>query len=118
MLEGRKGIDNYVAYVGTGSPRFYLPLDQQLPQANFAQFVVRASGLETRESLRTWFIDEVVPQFPDLQLRVTRLENGPPVGYPVQFRISGEHIDRVRALAGRVADQVRANPHVTNVNLD
>ena len=118
MLEGREGIDNYVAYVGTGSPRFYLPLDQQLPQANFAQFVVRASGLETRESLRTWFIDEVVPQFPDLQLRVTRLENGPPVGYPVQFRISGEHIDRVRALAGRVADQVRANPHVTNVNLD
>ena len=118
MLQGRDGIENYVAYVGTGSPRFYLPLDQQLPQANFAQFVVRARDLEAREALRGWFVDEVAPRFPELQLRVTRLENGPPVGYPVQFRVSGEHVGRVRALAERVADAVRANPHVANVNLD
>ncbi len=118
MLQGRDGIENYVAYVGTGSPRFYLPLDQQLPQANFAQFVVRARDLGAREALRRWFTDEVAPQFPELQLRVTRLENGPPVGYPVQFRVSGEHVERVRALAERVADKVRANPHVANVNLD
>jgi multidrug efflux pump len=49
---------------------------------------------------------------------VTRLENGPPVGYPMQFRVSGEHIDRVQAIAQQVAAKVRANPHVTNVNLD
>jgi multidrug efflux pump len=49
---------------------------------------------------------------------VTRLENGPPVGYPIQFRVSGEHVDQVRALARQVMDKVRANPHVTNVNLD
>jgi multidrug efflux pump len=60
----------------------------------------------------------VIPRFPDLQLRVTRLENGPPVGYPIQFRVSGEHIDQVRALARQVMERVRANPHVTNVNLD
>jgi len=118
LLARRAGIDNYVAYVGTGSPRFYLPLDQQLPQANFAQFVVLAKDLESREDLRAWLTNEVAPHFPELQLRVTRLENGPPVGYPVQFRVSGEHIERVRALAHRVADQVRANPHVANVNLD
>jgi len=118
LLEGREGIDNYVAYVGTGSPRFYLPLDQQLPQANFAQFVVRARDIEAREALRRWLVDEVAPKFPELQLRVTRLENGPPVGYPVQFRVSGEHIGQVRALAERIADKVRANPHVANVNLD
>ncbi|HRO26713.1 MAG TPA: efflux RND transporter permease subunit [Luteimonas sp.] len=118
MLAGREGIDNHVAYVGTGSPRFYLPLDQQLPQANFAQFVVRASDLDARESLRDWLLDEVAPRFPELQLRVTRLENGPPVGYPLQFRVSGEHVEQVRALAGQVAAQVRANPHVANVNLD
>jgi multidrug efflux pump len=118
LLKGHEGIDNYVAYVGTGSPRYYLPLDQQLPAANFAQFVVRAKGLESREALRRWLIEKVIPQFPELQLRVTRLENGPPVGYPVQFRVSGEHVDRVRAIAQQVADRVRANPHATNVNLD
>ena len=118
MLVGREGIDNFVAYVGTGSPRFYLPLDQQLPAANFAQFVVRADDIEAREELRDWLVDEVALHFPELQLRVTRLENGPPVGYPVQFRVSGEHIDRVRALARQVEAKVRANPHVANVNLD
>src|SRR5690606_3999129 len=56
MLDGHEGVDNYVAYVGTGSPRFYLPLDQQLPQANFAQFVVRARDLEAREALRRWLL--------------------------------------------------------------
>jgi len=118
LLRKRAGVDNYVAYVGTGSPRFYLPLDQQLPAANFAQFVVRASDTDTRETVRTWLIDEVAPRFPSLQLRVTRLENGPPVGYPLQFRVSGEHIDRVRAIARQVEAQVRANPNVSNVNLD
>ncbi|HEX7803686.1 MAG TPA: efflux RND transporter permease subunit [Pseudoxanthomonas sp.] len=118
MLAKREGVDNYVAYVGTGSPRFYLPLDQQLPQANFAQFVVLTKDIEARESMREWLIKEVGPQFPQLQFRVTRLENGPPVGYPIQFRIAGEHIDRVQALAHQVAEQVRANPNVTNVNLD
>jgi multidrug efflux pump len=118
MLAKREGIDNYVAYVGTGSPRFYLPLDQQLPQANFAQFVVRAEDIQARETLRAWITNEVAPRFPELQLRVTGLENGPPVGYPIQFRVSGEHIDRVRAIAAQVADKVRANPNVSNVNLD
>jgi multidrug efflux pump len=118
MLKKRQGIDNYVAYVGTGSPRFYLPLDQQLPATNFAQFVVRADDIEAREKLRDWLIRDVTPRFPQLQLRVTRLENGPPVGYPIQFRVSGEHLDRVRALARRVEAKVRENPHVTNVNLD
>jgi multidrug efflux pump len=118
LLQGREGIDNYVAYVGTGSPRFYLPLDQQLPAANFAQFVVRADDIASREAVRDWLIADVAPRFPGLQLRVTRLENGPPVGYPIQFRVSGEHIDRVQALARRVEAKVRENPHVANVNLD
>src|SRR5690606_39115616 len=118
MLAGREGVDNFVAYVGTGSPRFYLPLAQQLPQTNFAQFVVRAQDLDAREAVRLWLLDEVVPRFPELQLRVTRLENGPPVGYPVQFRVSGEHVERVRELAGQVAERARANPHLANVHLD
>jgi multidrug efflux pump len=118
MLAKQEGVENYVVYVGTGSPRFYLPLDQQLPQSSFAQFVLVTSDVETREEVRQWLIERFREDFPALQARVTRLENGPPVGYPVQFRVSGEHIDEVRALARRVADKVRANPHVTNVNLD
>ncbi|QXI37430.1 efflux RND transporter permease subunit [Pseudomonas xantholysinigenes] len=118
MLKQQDGIDNYVAYVGTGSPRFYLPLDQQLPAASFAQFVVLAKSLEDRERLRNWLIATLDEQFPDLRSRVTRLENGPPVGYPVQFRVTGEHIEKVRALAREVAAKVRENPHVVNVHLD
>jgi len=118
MLKDHPGIDNYVSYVGTGSPRFYLPLDQQLPATSFAQFVVLAKTIEDRESLRTWLISSLNEQFPTLRSRVTRLENGPPVGYPVQFRVTGEHIDEVRALARKVAAKVRENPHVSNVHLD
>ncbi|WP_460416570.1 efflux RND transporter permease subunit [Pseudomonas sp. microsymbiont 2] len=118
LLKQQEGIDNYVAYVGTGSPRFYLPLDQQLPAASFAQFVVLAKSLEDRERLRSWLIATLDEQFPDLRARVTRLENGPPVGYPVQFRVTGEHIEKVRALAREVAAKVRENPHVVNVHLD
>ncbi|KXG81788.1 efflux RND transporter permease subunit [Pseudomonas mosselii] len=118
LLKQQDGIANYVAYVGTGSPRFYLPLDQQLPAASFAQFVVLAKSLEDRERLRSWLIGTLEQQFPDLRSRVTRLENGPPVGYPVQFRVTGEHIEKVRALAREVAAKVRENPHVVNVHLD
>ncbi|MCV9920911.1 efflux RND transporter permease subunit [Pseudomonas sp. BT-42-2] len=118
LLKAQDGIDNYVAYIGTGSPRFYLPLDQQLPAASFAQFVVLAKSLEDREALRSWLIATLDEQFPELRSRVTRLENGPPVGYPVQFRVTGEHIEKVRALARKVADKVRENPHVVNVHLD
>ncbi|ROM76287.1 multidrug transporter AcrB [Pseudomonas brassicacearum] len=118
LLKDHVGIDNYVAYVGTGSPRFYLPLDQQLPASSFAQFVVLAKTIEDREPLRSWLISTLNEQFPTLRSRVTRLENGPPVGYPVQFRITGEHIEEVRALARKVATKVRENPYVVNVHLD
>ena len=118
MLLEREGVEQHASFIGTGAPRFYLPLDQQLPATNFAQFVVRAHDLESREAVRDWLIEDVAPRFPALQLRVTRLENGPPVGYPVQLRVSGEHVPQVLALAAQVADRVRAHPDTTNVNLD
>lgn len=117
-LKEHDGIENYVAYVGTGSPRFYLPLDQQLPATRFAQVVVLAKSIEDREALRTWLIDVLNDEFPTLRTRVSRLENGPPVGYPIQFRVSGEHIDEVRAIARQVADKVRENSQVSNVHLN
>jgi multidrug efflux pump len=117
-LAKRKDVQSYVAYVGTGSPRFYLPLDQKLPQAGFAQFVLLTPDIESREAVREWLIGLFDEKFADVQARVSRLENGPPVGFPIQFRVSGEHVDEVRRLARLVAERVRANPHVSNVNLD
>ena len=118
MLKGHPGIENYVAYVGTGSPRFYLPLDQQLPQASFAQFVVLAKTIEDRDALRQWLIKTLNQQFPEVRNRVSLLENGPPVGYPVQFRVSGEDMQQVRQIARQVAAKIGENPNVTNVHLD
>jgi multidrug efflux pump len=118
LLKKHKGIDNYVGYIGSGSPRFYLSLDEQLPQPSLAQFVILAKTLKDREELRIWLIQTLNQSFPDVRTRVSRLENGPPVGYPVQFRVSGEDIQDVRKIAREVAKKVKENPHVVNVHLD
>jgi multidrug efflux pump len=118
VLDGETGIVNYVSYVGSGSPRFYLPLDQQLPNANFAQFVILTKGIADRERLRARLIKLFDEDFQGLRANITRLENGPPVGFPVQFRVSGEDIPTVRRHAERVAEVMRANPHVSNVQFD
>lgn len=118
LLKDRPGIENYVAYIGSGSPRFYLPLDQQLPATSFAQIVMITENIEQREAVRDWLIETMREQFPDVHSRITRLENGPPVGYPVQFRVTGEHVGQVRELARQVAAVVRNNAHVSNVHLD
>ncbi|WP_185269059.1 efflux RND transporter permease subunit [Halopseudomonas xiamenensis] len=117
-LREHPGVDNFVAYVGTGSPRFYLPLDQQLPATNFSQFVVKAKSIADREQIRSWLMEMLDNEFPELRARISRLENGPPVGYPIQFRVSGEHIDEVRRIAREIASQVRDNPAVSNVHLN
>ncbi len=118
ILAGEQGITNYVAYVGTGSPRFYLPLDQQLPAANFAQFVVLTDSIASREALRERMIELFRKEFPNLRANVTRLENGPPVGFPVQFRVSGPDIPTVRKYAAEVADVMRSNVNLSDVQLD
>ena len=118
FLSTQKGIDNYVAYVGTGSPRFYLPLDQQLPQASFAQFVVLASSLDERDQIRKNLSQEISKLLPEVRTRVSLLENGPPVGYPIQFRVSGEDLNTVRQRAQLVSQAVSENSNVANVHLD
>ena len=118
FLSKQKGIDNYVAYVGTGSPRFYLPLDQQLPQASFAQFVVLASSLDDRDEIRKSLDTQIRQLLPEVRTRVALLENGPPVGYPIQYRISGEDLNTVRQLAHKVSALVSQNSNTTNVHLD
>ncbi|WP_186082591.1 efflux RND transporter permease subunit [Burkholderia gladioli] len=118
VLENRPEIDHTVSFVGTGAPRFYLPLDQQLAQPNFAQFVVTATSVEAREKLASWLAPTLREQFPAIRWRLSRLENGPPVGYPVQFRVSGDSIAMVRSIAEKVAAQVRQDSRSVNVQFD
>jgi len=118
ILDRESGIENYVSYVGSGSPRFYLPLDQQLTQSNFAQFVLVAKNNAERERVRDRLLTLFADDFPSLRGRVSRLENGPPVGFPVQFRVSGEDIATVRKIARETADVMREDPATRDVQFD
>ncbi|WP_201315892.1 efflux RND transporter permease subunit [Dyella sp. EPa41] len=118
VIKHRKEIANYVSFVGSGAPRFYLPLDQQLGQPNFAQFVITAKDVEQREQLAR-YLDGMLPRdFAAVRTRVSRLENGPPVGFPVQFRVQGDDIATVRRIADQVAGVMRADPQTRNVQFD
>ncbi len=117
-LDQQQGIDNYVAYIGAGSPRFYLPLDQQLAQRNFGQVVILTKSTEAREALRAKLLALFDNDFPILRASVLRLENGPPVGFPVQFRVAGPDIGVIRGIAHQIADIMRSNPNLTGVQLD
>jgi len=117
-LEGRPEIEHSVSFVGTGAPRFYLPLDQQLATPNFAQLVITTHSVEDREKLAQWMQPMLREEFPAIRSRLSRLENGPPVGFQVQFRVSGDEIAEVRAVAERVAAEVRSDQRSTNVQFD
>ncbi len=123
--EMKKSVKHFASYIGNGSPRFYLPLDQQLFNDNFAQFVVVTNDIKAREDLKqrleAHFSAENAEWHAGLantRTRVLRLENGPPVGFPIQFRVSGEDLGELRRVAEDVATLMRANPHVKDVNFD
>ncbi|QCP48445.1 efflux RND transporter permease subunit [Trinickia violacea] len=118
VLDGKPEIEHFVDFVGTGAPRFYLPLDQQLQQPNFAQFVVTAKDVETREQLMHWLDAKLEKDFSGVRTRVARLENGPPVGFPIKFRVSGDDIATVHAIAEAVAEKTRADSRTRNVQFD
>jgi len=109
-------LESVTSYVGTGSPRFYLPLDQIFPASNVSQFVVLPKGLAERASLKRKIEDVFENDFPEVRGRVKLLPNGPPVPYPVQFRVTGPDIAVVRRLADGVKDVMRANPNTVGVN--
>jgi multidrug efflux pump subunit AcrB len=118
VLNKRPEIDHYIDFVGAGAPRFYLPLDQQLAAPNFAQFVVTAKSVKDREKLVAPLTELLRTQYPSVRTRIARLENGPPIGFPVQFRVSGPEIGTVRHWSDEVAKVMRANPDTTNVQFD
>jgi multidrug efflux pump len=119
--EMNKSVKYFASYIGNGSPRFYLSLDQQLFNDNFAQLVITTHDIKSREDLKQRLEQRFAAEsgeWSGLRARVLRLENGPPVGYPVQFRISGEDIDTLRKVATQVAEIMRQNPELSNINFD
>ncbi|WP_295992309.1 efflux RND transporter permease subunit [Rugamonas sp.] len=110
------GVVSVTSYVGTGSPRFYLPLDQIFPQTNVSQIVVLPKDLAARAVLRDKIVALFKNDFPEVRGRVKLLPNGPPVPYPVQFRVTGDEVAQVRAIADQVKDVMRANPNTVGVN--
>jgi len=121
LLDKDEGIASWSSYIGNGAPRFVLSLDQQLFADNFGQMVIMTKGLKEREEVKNRLEAAFANSdgsWSHLRLRVVRMENGPPVGYPVQFRISGEDLTALREGAESIATVMRAHPNLRNVNFD
>ncbi|MGA0612816.1 efflux RND transporter permease subunit [Caldimonas sp. KR1-144] len=117
-LRGDEDVAAVTSFVGNGSPRFYLPLDAQTPNLNLGEMLVMTQGGEARERVRAKIMRIFDERMPNVRGRVKRLENGPPVGYPVQFRVYGVDNDRIREIGAKVAAIMRTDPHVRQVNQD
>ncbi len=111
-------LDHVTTFVGEGAPRFYLPLDQQLRNQNFVQLLLMTKSLEARERVIKRVRETLAREFPAVRFKVDRLFNGPPVGWPVQVRVTGPERDEVRKIAGEVAEVMRATPNVSTVHDD
>ena len=116
LLKGDPDVDHWSTYVGQGAVRFYLPLNVQLPNDFFAQLVVVTKGLQQRERVKATLEQALATEFPSVVGRVYPLELGPPVGWPLQYRVSGLEPDQVRAISFKVAQVMESDPSARNVN--
>lgn len=110
------GVESVATWIGAGVPRFYLPLDQTFPQSNAAQAIVLPRSLEEREALRHRLPALLAEEFPEVRARAKLLPNGPPVAYPVQFRVMGPDATQVRAWADKAKALLREHPSMRGVN--
>ena len=117
-LSRNENVVNYVAYVGGGSPRFYLPTIPELKNPAFGQFVVMTKGVDERERLVAELDALFHNDFAAVRARVQRLQNGPPVQYPVMFRVLGQDPQEIRVLAEKVRAVFKADPDTRDINFD
>ncbi|WP_049734955.1 efflux RND transporter permease subunit [Rhizobium ecuadorense] len=118
MLAGNKDIDHWTTYVGQGAPRFILSFDVQTPNVTFGQTVIVTKGLDVRDKVRADLQDYLTKTFPGTDAFVKLLDIGPPVGKPVQYRISGPDIQKVRDVSQQFAGVVGMHPLLSNMVLD
>jgi hypothetical protein len=110
------GVKSVTSWIGSGVPRFYLPLDSIFQQSNVSQLIILPKDLKVREALRVQLPGLMGQEFPELRARVKILPNGPPVAYPVQFRVKGQDPEVLRQRANEVKALMRANPNMRGVN--
>ena len=118
LLKDDANVKSWSAYVGRGAIRFYLPLDVQLAHDFFSQYVIIAKDVSARDRLRARLEAALDEKFPSVVGRIAPLELGPPVGWPVQYRVSGPDITEVRSTALRLAEVMGSNPAVKKINFD
>jgi multidrug efflux pump subunit AcrB len=119
LLKGDNDIATYTSYVGQGSPRFWLGLNPQLPNESFAEIVIVSKDVEARERIKARLEKAVADgDLTEARVRVDRFNFGPPVGFPVQFRVIGPDPNKVRDIAYQVRDVVRQNPNAKEPQLD
>ncbi|MBP6902145.1 MAG: efflux RND transporter permease subunit [Burkholderiaceae bacterium] len=115
-LRAETGIATVTTWAGSGVPRFYLPLDQIFPQTNVSQIILLTTDLKERERIRQLLPGLLAAEFPEVRGRVKLLPNGPPVAYPVQFRLVGPDAEQVRRYADQAKDILRQHPQMRGVN--
>jgi multidrug efflux pump len=119
LLKSDADVAQFASYVGGSAPRFYLPLMQEeFNSPNYAEIVAVATDSKSRDRVIARLRAALERDFPGVRARLERLPNGPPVGYPVQFRVSGEDPARLPAIAAQVAEVMRAHPATREVNFD
>jgi multidrug efflux pump len=118
LLAGDPDIERYSFYVGQGAVRFYLPLNVQLANDYFAEGVIVTKGLKQREIVRARLQRALDSEFADLNTRISPLEMGPPVGWPLQYRVSAPTPEAARAAAFRTAEVIGQNPNTRLINFD
>ena len=118
LLKNDADIDHWSVYIGRGAIRFYLPLDEQLENDFFAQAVVVTKSAEARERARARLQKALDNQFPELVAGLFSLELGPPIGWPVQYRLSGKDPNKVRHFAQKVAEIMATAPELQNINFN
>ncbi|QIL43613.1 efflux RND transporter permease subunit [Acidovorax sp. HDW3] len=115
-LREQPGVQTVSTWVGSGVPRFYLPLDQVFPQTNVSQFIVLPQSLKERQALQHTLPQLLAQEFPEVRARAKLLPNGPPVPYPVQFRVIGPDPAQLRQRADEVKAVLRQSPDMRGVN--
>ena len=119
MVEGDKDVTTYTTYIGQGSPRFWLGLNPQLPNEAFAEIVIVSKDVEARERIKARLEKALAAgALPEARVRVDRFNFGPPVGFPVQFRVVGPDAMEVRKIAYEVREIMRQNKNAIDPHLD
>ncbi|MGR4842171.1 efflux RND transporter permease subunit [Rhizobium sp. LARHSG275] len=118
MLADNKDVDHWTTYVGQGAPRFILSFDVQTPDVSFGQTIIVTKGLDVRDKVRAELQDYLTKTFPGTDAFVKLLDIGPPVGKPVQYRISGPDVQKVRDLSQQFAGVMGSHPLLANMVLD